>query len=102
MIVQTIMAKVPEKSDGRGKVENLSLLRDEFNKLTHNIPDVLSMDLYIDDQVTPGNYDVIMISKHQDRSDLVHYQNNPAYLQFDALAKKICTDRKVVEASAKN
>ncbi len=100
MIIQTIVAKVPEKADGRGKLENLTLLRDEFKKLSTTVPGVLGMDLYLDDQQTPGNYDVMIVSKHQDRSNLIQYQNNPNYLKFAALANKICTDKKVVESTS--
>ncbi len=100
MLVHTVVANLRDKADGRGKQENIAMIRDKINALRHEIPEVLSVDLLLDDQETPGNYDLVFITKHRNRAKLAEFLNHPAYVKLEQLGQRVLATKIVVDSTA--
>lgn len=75
MLTHLMMLKFKDRFGGRSKIENLTMTRDRINNLLNIFPELYKAKVYTDPQVTPGNFDMLIVSKHPNRSKLKVFLN---------------------------
>lgn len=97
MLVHTIMLSFLDRAQGRGKFENASLIRDGFLTLKSQVEGVTFMEVNMGDQITPGNYDLIVMTTHQDRAKLTQYLNHPAFVKLNQQYRPLVASEAVID-----
>lgn len=100
MIIHTVMLAFQERAQGRGRFENTTMIRDGFLALKNETNGFLKMEVNMGDQVTPGNYDLIIVTSHNDRSGLTQYLNNPYVVELMRKFEPLISNKAVIDYEA--
>lgn len=66
--------------------------------LVEQIPEILSMEVGLDEVHTPASYDLALTTTHESLESLRSYQSHPAHEQFGQWLQPLLADRAVVDA----
>jgi len=91
------MLTFQDRAEGRGKLENASIFRDELKSLKSQVPDLLGIEVYLDEQVSKGSADLIYSTRHLDRAHLTQFLNHPAFLKISQLSQQLVASSSVVD-----
>ncbi|HNE87954.1 MAG TPA: Dabb family protein [Actinomycetota bacterium] len=91
MITHIVMMKLHDSDD---RVEAATRLRD----MEGRIPELLSLEVLIDDLGRPGAYDLVLRSTHADEAGLLAYVEHPVHQELLVWLRPRLADRAVVDA----
>jgi len=91
------MWRIESNVDGYSKEENMVRMKDALLGLIGKIPEIKSMEVGINTNGSNTAYDVVLYSEFESEIDLSIYQKHPEHLKVGDLAKKIVTERAVVD-----
>jgi hypothetical protein len=91
VITHVVMMKLHDRAD---QTEAATRLRDMEGK----IPELLSIEVLIDDLGRPGAYDLVLRSTHADEAGLTAYVDHPVHQELLVWLRPRLADRAVVDA----
>jgi hypothetical protein len=91
VITHIVMMKLHHSDD---RVEAATRLRD----MEGRIPELLSLEVLIDDLGRPGAYDLVLRSTHADEAGLLAYVEHPVHQELLVWLRPRLADRAVVDA----
>jgi hypothetical protein len=83
--------------DAEQRAADLDGMRDRLVALVGVIPGLRSMSVEPDLGVTPGNWEVALVSEHDDRAAFETYQAHPAHTAASVINNAFISDRIVVD-----
>lgn len=83
--------------DAEQRAANLDGMRDRLVALVGVIPGLRSMSVEPDLGDDPGNWEVVLVSEHDDRAAYESYQAHPAHTAASVINNAFITDRIAVD-----
>lgn len=93
MIRHIVMWKFKETAEGASKEENLCKVKQRLEALTETIAFIRRMEVHLNENPNPQNYDAVLISEFDSLADLAAYTSHPAHQEISAFVAK-CRERR--------
>lgn len=84
-------------SDAEQRAANLAGMQERLAALVGVVPGLRRMQVEPDLGVTPGNWEVAIVTEHDDRAAFDVYQSHPAHDEASAWIDLFIADRAVVD-----
>ena len=98
MIKHIVCWKLKENVDGMNKLEIVSTLKQKLVALKKLVPVVLTLEVGINDpEIDKTNFDVVLITTFNSKSDLQIYQSHPEHVKVAEFVMKIRESRACVD-----
>lgn len=97
MIKHIVMWKLKEFAEGKSKLENASIIKENLEGLKKEVAEIKDIEVGIDINKTQQAYDVVLYSKFETMEDLNTYQNHPLHVKVGEFIKKVNEGRIVVD-----
>ncbi|MFA9463265.1 MAG: Dabb family protein [Velocimicrobium sp.] len=98
MVRHIVMFEFLEEAEGKSKRENAEIAKVKLEALVGVVPSLLSAEVNLNSKnADPNNYDLVLITKHNDMEGLHAYATHPEHLKvgkFIGTVKKsrVCVD----------
>lgn len=100
MIKHIVMFKFLEEAQGRTKKENIEITASMLSQLMGVVPSLLSMQLeYNDPGTDSSNYDLLLITEHQDLDGLHQYIIHPEHQKVGVFMREVRESRACIDYS---
>jgi len=98
LIKHIVMWKFKEEAEGKGRAENMAIVKEELEALKGVIPQITE-DFEVGINITSSEtaFDAVLVSSFRSREDLEAYRNDPRHKKAAAYNKKVRSDRVVVD-----
>ena len=93
MIRHIVMWKFKEVAEGVPKEENLRKVKGLLGALPETISFIRRMEVHLNENPNPKNYDAVLISEFDSMEDLAAYTSHPAHRNISAFVAKCREDR---------
>ncbi len=97
MIKHVVMWKFKDNHDGKTKAENMQIFKDGLEALVPIIPELLTLEVAVDELHEDASYDMILISTFDSFETLEIYKNHPEHQKVSAFCKGIRESRVAVD-----
>ena len=97
MIKHVVMWKLKQQAEGKGKSENIELVKKSLLSLKPVIIQINSIEVGANINPTDAAFDLVLISTHNDEEALSGYINHPAHKEVAVFVGKVVAERKVVD-----
>lgn len=97
MIKHIVMWKLKETAEGRGKTENMQMMKDMLEALKDKIPEIVKLEVGFNIEVSPLAFDLALYSEFRSEKDLEIYQNHPEHLKAKKFVGSVNEKRNVVD-----
>lgn len=98
MIKHIVLFKLADVAEGRTKLENASILKEQLENLQNLIPAIRKIKVSINHAAADqDNYDIILDSEFDSFEDLNEYANHPEHLRVGDYVKKVRTSRSAID-----
>ena len=90
MIKHIVMFKFANEAEGKTKAENLAIAKEGFEALSGKVPSIRSLRVELNSpEADQSNYDLVLITEHDDIEGLNAYQNHPEHKKIGAFVGKV-------------
>ena len=97
MIKHVVMWKFKESAQGESKSTNLRLFKSQLEALVAIIPQIIELEVGINQFESATSYDIILISTFANKEDLMIYAKHPNHLSVADFCAKVRESRVVVD-----
>jgi hypothetical protein len=97
MITHIVQWKVKDQALGLDKAGILSKLKADLEELTSEIPEIISLQVGINEKPSDAASDIVLLSTFADWQALERYQLHPAHQEVVGFVKEIAVERRVVD-----
>ncbi len=97
MIRHIVMWKFKEVAEGVPKEENLRKVKELLEALPKTISFIRRMEVHLNENPNPKNYDAVLISEFDSMEDLAAYTSHPAHQKISAFVAKCREGRASVD-----
>jgi hypothetical protein len=98
MIKHVVCWKLKENAEGMDKLEIVLTLKQKLVALKEMVPSVLSLEVGINDpEIDKTNFDVVLITTFNSKSDLQLYQSHPEHVKVAQFVMKVRESRACVD-----
>jgi hypothetical protein len=97
MIKHILMLQLKEFSEGADKAENAQKVKVALEGLRSKIKEIRHLEVGINIDESPDNYDLAMYSEFDSKEKLDIYQKHPEHLNVAAFVIKVRQKRRVVD-----
>ncbi len=95
MIRHIVFWKLAEEADGRSKVENMRIMKEQLENLVDLIPELLSAEVGFN--LNGEEYDASLTCTFQSMEDLKTYDSHPEHMKVREFITKIRLSRVAVD-----
>ncbi len=88
MIRHIVMWKFKEMAEGATKAENLRKVKGLLEALPDTIPFIRRMEVHLNENPNPKNYDAVLVSEFDSLEDLSAYTAHPAHQEISSFVAK--------------
>lgn len=96
MIKHIVMWKLKEEAHGNDKATNAKLIKEKLENLNGKIDGLLKLEVGLD-FLGGGNFDVVLYSELESKSDLDVYQNHPLHQATLPFIREAVEEREAVD-----
>ena len=100
MIKHIVFWKLKDTALGKSKYENAVLIKNQLENLKNLIPEIQSIELWININKSDCAYDLVLYSTFKNKSDLEKYLNHSEHKKAWELVSKLRIKRVVVDYEA--
>lgn len=97
MIRHVVMWKIEEMAEGRGRMENVALIKTRLGSLPALVPEIIRMEVGVDIVMEGASWDICLIADFQDLDALRRYQAHPEHVKVADLVNRTMEKRAVVD-----
>lgn len=97
MIKHIVMWKFAEQAEGKSKAENMQIFKTSLEALVGVVPEIISLEVGIDELQADGSYDIILLSTFASMEDLQKYNAHPQHQEAAAFCAKVRESRVAVD-----
>lgn len=98
MVKHIVMFKFLEEAQGKTKRENAAIAKEKLDKLMGVVPGLLSITVELNaENADPDNYDLVLISEHEDWEGLAAYITHPNHVKIGEFMKGVRESRTCVD-----
>lgn len=97
MIKHIVMFRLKDSAEGRGKRENLGILKTVLESLPAKIPGIKCFEVGMNEGESKSASDIVLYSEFDTMQDLEGYRRHPEHLKVVEMIEKICSERRVVD-----
>jgi hypothetical protein len=97
MVKHIVMWQLKNEVDGKQKPELTADLKKMLLALKNDIPQIVSIEVGINDINHDKNHDLVLITEFKNYDDLATYANHPKHLQVVDFVAKVRTTRAAVD-----
>lgn len=97
MVKHILMLKLKEFAEGAGKADNARKVKTALEGLQKKIKEIRHMEVGINIDESPDNYDLAMYSEFDSKEKLDIYQKHPEHLNVASFVIKVREKRRVVD-----
>lgn len=98
MIRHIVMFRFLEEAEGKSRRENAKAAKEMLEKLSGLVPSLLKAEVHINDEgAEPSNYDLVLITEHEDLEGLRMYTVHPEHLKVSEFIGKVKESRACVD-----
>lgn len=97
MIKHIVMWKLKDNAEGKDKLENARIIKEELEALTKDIKEIVNIEVGINIVEDAGAYDLVLYSEFANQDDLNIYQKHPAHVKVAEYIGKVRESRVVVD-----
>lgn len=97
MIRHIVMWKFKDFAEGKTKEENLATVKQKLEALPAELSIIRRMEVHINENQSPKNYDAVLISEFDSLEDLDAYKNYPPHKAISAFVAKVREGRAAVD-----
>jgi phenylalanyl-tRNA synthetase alpha subunit len=97
MIKHIVMFKLKEEAHGQPKARNALHIKRELESLKQAIPEIRSIEVGINQNHVPGEWDLVLVSSFDDMEALLRYQKHPAHVKAGEFITEARSDRAFVD-----
>ena len=97
MIKHVVMWKLLDIAEGNEKEHNKTIIKEKLEGLKQNIQQIESLEIGFNFNPSDMAYDVVLITTHNSKSELLEYIEHPAHKEAANFIGKVVGDRKVVD-----
>ena len=97
MIKHIVMWKLEDFADGRIKLENAKIIKENLEALVGIIPEIVKLEVGIDILGTNQSYDVVLVSEFKNLEELDTYAKHPEHVKVGEFVGKVRKDRVAVD-----
>lgn len=98
MIRHIVMFRFLEEAMGRSRRDNAVLAKKKLENLAGVVPSVLKMEVHLNDEdAQPSNYDLVLITEHEDLEGLRLYASHPEHENVSEFIGRVKESRACVD-----
>lgn len=97
MIRHIVMWKFKDFAEGSNREENLAAVKQKLESLPKELPIIRRMEVHINENPNPKNYDAVLISEFDNADDLETYKTYPPHQAISAFVAKVRESRACVD-----
>ena len=97
MIKHIVMWRLEDFADGRIKLENAKIIKENLEALVGIIPEIVKLEVGIDILGTNQSYDVVLVSEFKNLEELDTYAKHPEHVKVGEFVGKVRKDRVAVD-----
>jgi hypothetical protein len=93
MIKHIVMFKLKDEALGKPKAENARLIKRELESLKGKIPEIRALEVGINCNHVPGEWDLVLVSEFDDLESMKRYQAHPDHVKAGEFIGQVRCDR---------
>lgn len=97
MVKHIVIWRLKEEAEGASKQENATNLKVRIEALKDLIPDIITIEVGINNQVSDQAGDIVLYSEFADWDALERYQQHHEHQAVVALVRTLTSERRVVD-----
>ena len=97
MFKHIVMWKFLEFAQGRTREENLKIFKEGLEALVPIIPEIISLEVGIDEFRENSSYDIVLVSVFKNKVDLLVYNNHPEHQKIAGFCAEVRESRIAVD-----
>lgn len=98
MVRHIVMFDFLEEAEGRTKRENAQIAKERLEALLGIVPSLKTAVVHLNDKCAdPANYDLVLITEHDDFEGLKAYATHPEHLKVGEFIGKVRKSRACVD-----
>lgn len=97
MIKHIVMWKLKDSAEGRDKLENARIIKEEVESLKNEISEIIDIEVGINIVDDAQSYDIVLYSTFASSEDLDKYQKHPLHVKVAGYIGKVRESRVVVD-----
>ena len=97
MIKHVVMWKFKESAEGASKAANVQIFKDGLEALIPIIPQIIDLEVGVNEVESDASYDVILVSTFANMEDLKIYASHPDHVAVGDFCAKVRESRVVVD-----
>lgn len=98
MIKHIVFFGIADHAEGKSKMDNMLLIKQELENLQHHIPELLKIEVGINHpNASSENYDLALYSEFESLQALEKYMQHPEHKKVGAYIAKVKTSRACVD-----
>ncbi len=100
MIRHIVMFSLLDQAEGASKAENALLIKGMLESLRGRIPEIRALEVGINLNHAPGEWDLVLVSEFDDMEALFRYQKHPEHVKVGEFIMKVRKERAFVDYEA--
>jgi len=98
MVKHVVLFKLKPFAEGNSKHENALYLKEMLMDLSTVIPQLIKIEVIVNiPEVSPENYDLMLITEFKSIDDLKSYANHPDHLKVVSFISKVIVARAAID-----
>lgn len=97
MVRHVVMWKFKAEAEGKSKVENMALVREQLYALLPIIPEIKRMEIGIDVKGTDASMDLMLLTEFDTLETLKFYAEHPEHVKVASFVRKVTESRVVLD-----
>lgn len=98
MIKHIVLFKLLDEAEGKSKLENAMLLKEQLEALKDVIPEISKIKVYINHvDAAQDNYDIVLDSEFASFEDLGIYSRHPEHVKIGKYLQKVRMSRSAID-----
>ncbi len=97
MLKHIVMFSLHESAEGKSKAENAAAIKAMLEALIGRIPEIRALEVGINVNHAPGEWDVVLVSEFADLEALQRYQRHPEHVACGDFIVKVRKERAFVD-----
>jgi hypothetical protein len=93
MFKHIVMFKLKDEALGKPKAENARLIKRELESLKGKIPEIRALEVGINCNHVPGEWDLVLVSEFDDFESMKRYQAHPDHVKAGEFIGQVRSDR---------
>lgn len=100
MLRHVVMFSLLDQAEGSPKAENALRIKTMLEALRGTIPEIRDLEVGINLNHAPGEWDLVLVSEFEDLEALSRYQKHPEHVKAGDFISKIRKERAFVDYQA--